>query len=100
MIKLDNVSKTYKVACREKGLVNAFKSLFKRKYKTIEALKNVSFTVNEGVFLLWNGHSPECSRPLEVNLTRLPTISANDRRIRNSSTKRGVIELINRPKPL
>jgi len=48
MIRLDNVSKTYKVACREKGLVNAFKSLFKRKYKTIEALKNVSFTVNEG----------------------------------------------------
>ena len=48
MIKLDNVSKTYKVACREKGLVSAFKSLFKRKYKTIEALKNVSFEVNEG----------------------------------------------------
>lgn len=48
MIKLDNVSKTYKVACREKGLINAFKSLFKRKYKIIEALKNVSFEVKEG----------------------------------------------------
>ena len=48
MIKLDNVSKTYKVACRGKGLISAFKSLFKRKYKTIEALKNVSFEVEEG----------------------------------------------------
>ncbi len=48
MITLENVSKTYKVACREKGLWGAFKSLFKRKYKTIEALKNVSFTINEG----------------------------------------------------
>jgi len=48
MITLENVSKTYKVACRQKGLWGAFKSLFNRKYKTIEALKNVSFTINEG----------------------------------------------------
>ena len=48
MIKLESVSKTYKVFCREKGLRAAFKSLFKRKYKTIEALKGVSFEVEEG----------------------------------------------------
>ena len=48
MIKLENVSKTYKVFSREKGLRAAFLSLFKRKYKTIEALKNVSFEVKEG----------------------------------------------------
>lgn len=48
MIKLTNVSKTYKVATRNKGLWNAFKSLFKRNYKVIEALKDVSFTVDEG----------------------------------------------------
>lgn len=48
MIKLENVSKIYKVPCREKGLFGAFKSLFKRKYKVIEALKNVSFTINQG----------------------------------------------------
>ena len=48
MIKLENISKTYNVFCREKGLRAAFKSLFKRKYKTIEALKNVSFEVEEG----------------------------------------------------
>ena len=48
MITLENVSKTYKVACKTKGLWGAFKSLFNRKYKTIEALKNVSFTINQG----------------------------------------------------
>ena len=48
MIKLENVSKTYKVATRNKGLLAAFKSLFQRKYKVIEALKNVSFEVDEG----------------------------------------------------
>ncbi len=48
MIKLENISKTYKVFCREKGLRAAFLSLFHRKYKTIEALKNVSFEVKEG----------------------------------------------------
>jgi len=48
MITLSNVSKTYKVACRQKGLWGAFKSFFNRKYKKIEALKNVSFTINEG----------------------------------------------------
>ena len=48
MIKLSNISKTYKVACRSKGLWGAFKGFFSRKYKTIEALKNVSFTIKEG----------------------------------------------------
>ena len=48
MIRLENISKTYKVYSREKGLWNSFKSVFKRKYKIIEALKDVSFTINEG----------------------------------------------------
>ncbi len=48
MIKLEGVCKTYKVASRGKGLLAAFKSLFKRKFKTIEALKNVSFEIKEG----------------------------------------------------
>ena len=37
MIKLEGVCKTYKVASRGKGLLAAFQSLFKRKFKTIEA---------------------------------------------------------------
>ena len=48
MIKLTNISKTYKVYGRKAGLFEAFKSLFKRKYKIIEALKDVSFEINEG----------------------------------------------------
>ncbi|MBR2391031.1 MAG: ATP-binding cassette domain-containing protein [Clostridia bacterium] len=48
MIRLENISKTYKVYSREKGLWNSFKSVFRRKYKIIEALKDVSFTINEG----------------------------------------------------
>jgi len=48
MITLENVSKTYKVSRRQKGLWGAFKSLFKREYKIVEALKNVSFTIDEG----------------------------------------------------
>ena len=48
MITLENVSKTYKIPSRQKGLWGAFKSLFKREYKVVEALKNVSFSIDEG----------------------------------------------------
>jgi ABC-2 type transport system ATP-binding protein len=48
MIELTNVSKTFKVAQRQKGLGSALKSLFKRSYKYIKALDNVSFKINEG----------------------------------------------------
>ena len=48
MITLSNISKIYKVASRSKGLWGAVKSFFNRKYKTIEALKDVSFTIKEG----------------------------------------------------
>lgn len=48
MIILSGICKTYKVHSRKSGLINAFKSLFKRDYKIIEALKDVSFTINEG----------------------------------------------------
>ena len=48
MIELKSVSKQYKVAEREKGLRGALRSLFKRKYKVIDALDNVSFKIDEG----------------------------------------------------
>jgi len=48
MIELKSISKQYKVAVKEKGLKGAFKNLFKRKYKTIDALKDVSFKIDEG----------------------------------------------------
>ena len=48
MIELKSISKQYKIAVKEKGLKGSIKSFFKRKYKVIDALKNVSFKIDEG----------------------------------------------------
>ena len=48
MIEIKNISKTYKVAKRKKGFLATFYSLFKREYKEIKALDNISFKVKEG----------------------------------------------------
>ena len=48
MIECKNLCKHFKIHKREKGLWNAIKSLFKRKYETKKALDNVSFKINDG----------------------------------------------------
>ena len=48
IIKFNQISKEFKISIREKGVWGAIKGLFKRKYKIVNALKNVSFEVNEG----------------------------------------------------
>lgn len=48
MIEFQNINKTYKVAKRQAGLGNAVKALFSREYETIEALKDVSFNIEDG----------------------------------------------------
>jgi ABC-2 type transport system ATP-binding protein len=48
MIEVKNLSKTFKVYKRNQGLKEAFKALFNRKYEIVQALDNVSFTINEG----------------------------------------------------
>lgn len=48
MITMKNVCKSYKVARRNAGFKEACKSLFHREYETIQALNDVSFTINEG----------------------------------------------------
>ena len=48
MIRLNNISKTFKVAGRDSGFGQAVKSLFKKEYTYIEALKDVSFTIGYG----------------------------------------------------
>ena len=45
MITVKNVSKIYRVAQKEEGLKNAFKGLFRRRYKEIEAVADVSFEI-------------------------------------------------------
>src|SRR5262245_9739409 len=48
-----------------------------------------SLTVNEGVFSLWKGQRPVCSRPRFCSRTRRPTTWEIDRRFRSSSTNSG-----------
>src|SRR3989344_2251332 len=51
VIVVKNLKKTYKTHEREPGLINAVKSLFHRKYEYKEALKVISFEVEEGEIL-------------------------------------------------
>ncbi len=48
IIKFDSISKEFKISIRQKGVWGAIKGLFKRKYKIVKALDNVSFEINEG----------------------------------------------------
>lgn len=47
-IIVDDLSKTYQVHKKEQGLGGSIKGLFKRKYETVEAVKNISFSIDEG----------------------------------------------------
>jgi ABC-2 type transport system ATP-binding protein len=47
-IEANHLSKHYKVPTREEGLKAATKSLFKRSYKTVKAVDDVSFTIQHG----------------------------------------------------
>ena len=48
LIHLENVSKTFKVAERGSTFKEVLKAFFRRKYKKIHALSNVSFNIKEG----------------------------------------------------
>lgn len=48
MIEVKNLNKSFKVYKRKAGLMEAVKGLGKRDYETVQALKNISFTVKEG----------------------------------------------------
>jgi ABC-2 type transport system ATP-binding protein len=48
MIELTDICKTFRVAKRTSGFRQAAKALVSRKYATIHALEDVSFTVNDG----------------------------------------------------
>ena len=55
MISFNGISKTYKVAMRKPGLKAALKSIAKRDYTHIEALKNVSFSIERGEIIGYIG---------------------------------------------
>lgn len=48
MIKVENISKTFKVSRRNAGFSEAFKALVHRQYECIKALDNISFTIGDG----------------------------------------------------
>jgi ABC-2 type transport system ATP-binding protein len=48
MIELKNINKVFKTAKRNAGFSEAAKALFKREYTYVSALKDVSFTINDG----------------------------------------------------
>lgn len=48
MIEMKGISKTFRVPYRNAGLGNAFKSIFKREYKIIKALDDITFNIKDG----------------------------------------------------
>ena len=54
-ITVKNLNKTFKVYERDAGLINAFKSLFKKDYKLIKAVDDISFDINEGEIVAYIG---------------------------------------------
>ena len=54
-IEVKNLNKTFKVKLKEKGIIGSLKSIFKPKYKTIKAVKNISFNVEKGEVIAFIG---------------------------------------------
>lgn len=55
VITVKNLSKSFKVKIKEKGLKGSLKSLIKPNYKTIKAVKNISFSVEKGEIIAFIG---------------------------------------------
>src|SRR6202521_5700900 len=48
LIEADNLSKTYRVYQKKEGLLGALRGLFRREYKEVRAVDNVSFQIEPG----------------------------------------------------
>ena len=48
MITVEHITKTYRIARRDAGFLNACKSLFHREYDEIRPLDDISFTIQDG----------------------------------------------------
>lgn len=55
IIEVKNLSKTFKVKLKEKGLKGSIKSIFKPRYKTVHAVNNISFEVEKGEIIAFIG---------------------------------------------
>lgn len=54
-IEVKNLNKTFKVNTRDSGLLNAFKNLFKREYKLVRAVSDISFKIKKGEIVAYIG---------------------------------------------
>ena len=54
-IEVKNLAKSFKVKVKEKGMKGSLKSIFKPSYKTVEAVKDISFEVEEGEVIAFIG---------------------------------------------
>ena len=59
-------------------------------FSVLPATGGSFLTLNDGVFSLWNGHRPECSRPLRISRTRRLTTEDRLTRSRISSRNSGL----------
>ena len=48
IINVKNLCKSYKVVKRDSGFINSLKSFFKRKYKIVKAVDDITFTIKKG----------------------------------------------------
>ena len=55
IIKVEHLSKSFKVKLKEKGFKGSLKSFIKPKYKIIKAVKDISFEVEEGEMVAFIG---------------------------------------------
>lgn len=54
-IRVENLSKTFRVKCKEKGMKGSIQSIFHPQMKEVRAVDGVSFTVEEGEILAFIG---------------------------------------------
>ena len=55
VIKVENLSKTFKVKVKKKGLKGSLKAIIKPQFKKINAVNDISFYVDEGEMIAFIG---------------------------------------------
>ncbi len=55
IIEVDHISKNYSVFRKKEGFKGAVQGLFKREYNTVEAVKDISFSIESGEFVAFLG---------------------------------------------
>src|SRR5438552_15865693 len=55
IIEVQGLTKTYRVAQKKPGFLGALRSLFRRQYKEVQAVRDVTFTVEPGEMVAFLG---------------------------------------------